>query len=307
MTAPPDEARSAYYVRAVDRACDLLAALGRSGGKLNLGRLAAAAGLTPPTTLRLAQNLVRRGLLEYDHAAGLYSLGPEIVRLAGVRLSSTDIRQQALPILQALRDDTGETAVLSVRAGPYRIHIEQAESPQPVRRVVHIGEAEPIHRGAPAKVLLANLPDADREAILRSLASAGPEQSVAIDRLSSELATIRAARFAVSFEETGAGGAAVASPVWDAGGAVVASISVVAPVVRLDPDRAAALVPRVCRAAEELSRRLGAPAVPQATDPATGPRDGEQGDPGGAQPAQQVGFHEERRRTAPRRDRRTDH
>jgi IclR family acetate operon transcriptional repressor len=81
--------------------------------------------------------------------------------------------------------------------------------------------------------------------------------------LATQLAQVREAGFASTAEELEVGLNAIAAPVRNSAGEVIAAVDVSGPAHRIDPSPRAALVLRTREAADDLSRRLGYRAVPQ--------------------------------------------
>ena len=186
-------------VGVLDKAVRILAAL--EPGPLALSELSEAAGLPRATAHRLAQALELHGLLERD-GAGRFALGSRLARLAGsAGLSGRrSLSEVAAPALVRLRDATGESAQLYVRAGDSRVCVLSLESPHSLRTIVPVGATLPMDRGSAAKVLRGD-------------------------------PTVLRAGWAQSVEEREKGVASVSAPVMVAG-QVAAAVSVSGPVER---------------------------------------------------------------------------
>ena len=95
-----------------------------------------------------------------------------------------DLVRLTRPVLQQLRDETGETACLYVRDGAYRTVISLAESRHPVVRLFVVGMLMPLHAGSAGKVFLAWDKLAIKDAIGHGLARFTPRTVTDIDLLS---------------------------------------------------------------------------------------------------------------------------
>lgn len=165
----------------------------------SLHALQAATGLPRATAHRLAVALEAHGLLRRD-ADGRFDLGPELGALGRIVAERFPLAEQALPILTSLRDETGESAQLFVREGNQRRCVLSLQSPHALRWIVPEGVLFPLDVGSAGRVLSGEV------------AGAGWIESV---------------------EEREAGVASVSAPVHDAGGDVVAAVSVSGPIDRL--------------------------------------------------------------------------
>src|SRR5437762_294903 len=94
--------------------------------------------------------------------AGRYRLGLRLLGWAGAVSAEVGLVEAARPVLEALRDETGESAQLFVRDGDHRLCVAASERPAGLRDTVPIGAVLPIDRGSGGKVLLAWSPDAGR-------------------------------------------------------------------------------------------------------------------------------------------------
>ena len=120
---------------------------------LDFGEIRAATGLPSTTCLRLVRNLVGEGLLA--QTGERYRLGLTILRWAAGARAGIRLIDIVTPLLEDLRDETGETAGLFVREGDARVCVALAETRHAVARRLWIGHALPLHVGSPGKVLLA--------------------------------------------------------------------------------------------------------------------------------------------------------
>src|SRR5215218_6148440 len=140
-------------VQAVERAADLLFALAAVGAPTGVRELGAVLGCSPSTVLRLLTALEKKGLIERDPLTRRYGLGARVHALAGGRARGSDLPSLALPYMRALRDRSGESVVLQVRAGEEHVCLAQVESHHEIRRHITVGAAFPLERGATAQVL----------------------------------------------------------------------------------------------------------------------------------------------------------
>ena len=231
-------------VGVLDKSVLILAALADEG-PLSLAGLVSATGLSRPTAHRLAAALEAHRLVGRDEA-GRYRLGLRLLGWAGAIRAELGLVEAALPVLGALRDETGESAQLFVRDGDARLCVAASERPAGLRDTVPVGAVLPIDRGSGGKVLLAFGPDG-----LGGAAGRFP----AVDP--AELETIRRRGWAASVAEREDGVCSVSAPVLDSGGQVHAALGVSGPINRLGRQPGKALAGPVMAAARELERRAG--------------------------------------------------
>lgn len=146
----PGEERTG--VDAVERALQLLDALGSVDASLSLKELALKSGLTKPTILRLAVSLERFGYLGRG-TDGRYRLGPTLWRLGSVYRQNLELEPILRPALQALVSLTQESASFWTTRGAERICLFRVNSPRSARSHVDEGEVSPLDRGSGGHVI----------------------------------------------------------------------------------------------------------------------------------------------------------
>src|SRR3974390_3293481 len=112
-------------IQLLDRAIAVLYACEQ--GPASLGELASRAGLPRATAHRLAVALEGHGLPRRDD--GRFALGPALAPLGAVAGSGPSLVVAARPVLEGLRDATGESVQLYVRRGEERLCVLALESP----------------------------------------------------------------------------------------------------------------------------------------------------------------------------------
>lgn len=246
-----DEGKST--VRAVERALDLLL-LFTEREEWSMTEMADKVGLHKSTVHRMLATLEYKGFVARNPSTERYRLGMRIWELAAHLSNSDDPAILLLPEMERLRDALGETVSLYVRDGKERIRIQAVQSSQPVRRVAPVGVRLPLYVGASSKVLLAY---SDEETV--RLVLDDPEWPDSIDRESylAQLAEIRKAGYATSYEEREAGAAAVSAPIMDRSGRLAAALSVSGPSGRLTQDVMRAHAPAIIEAARRMGMMLG--------------------------------------------------
>ena len=253
-------------VRAVERAIDVLGALAVADTPQTLTAIAANAGLSLPTTLRLLRTL-RRQRLVVAVEDGRYLLGARVLEFSHAYLRQLDVVSVARPFLTAARNRVNETVVLVVRSGDAWVPVVSVEATQPIRRVMRPGETTPLYASGTGKLLLAGESDAEIEAYLARTELVPFSNTTVVDpaELRTQIADIRALGYSCSVNERGAGGVGVSAPIHDHHGQVVAACMIAAPVSRFTPDVRAACIDAAVEAAADVSRALG-------FDPAAGAR-----------------------------------
>lgn len=252
MTGP---AKSYASIQVIDRAVQLLDAVATGEDAVSLKVLAADTGLPTSTAFRILAALESHGLVGRD-VAGRYILGARLLRYGNRVRERLDLRHEARPILEGLRAKLGETVNLTVPEGDDVVYVERATVAKKMMRVENlIGSRAPLHVTAVGKLFLAERgPQASEQYVrLHGLAGLTANTITDLQRLHQEVEAARRDGYAVDNEEAEIGVGCYGAPVRDASGAVVAALSVSAPIER----RRAEWIPELKQAAARLSERLG--------------------------------------------------
>lgn len=228
-------------VGVLDKAASVLTAL--ESGPMTLATLVQATGLARPTAHRLAVALEFHRLVSRD-LQGRFVLGPRLVELAAAA-GDDKLLVKAGPVLERLRDITGESAQLYRRQGETRVCIAAADRPSGLRDSIPVGSQLSLTAGSAAQVLLAW---EEPERLSRGLT----ESNFSAVGLSN----VRKRGWAQSVAEREAGVASVSAPVRSPQGKVIAAISVSGPIERLTRQPGRLHAPAVIAAAEHLSEML---------------------------------------------------
>ncbi|GAA1808765.1 IclR family transcriptional regulator [Luedemannella flava] len=245
-------------VQSVDRAITVLELLARRGPS-RVTEVADELGVHKSTAFRLLGALEARGLVEQDGDRGRYQLGFGIVRLAGAVTARMDLSRCARPVCERLAATLGETINVAVARDEHAVNIDQVQGTAAVAAQNWVGRATPLHATSSGKILLAYLPKTRRADLLRTagLARFTPATLVTRTALERDLVGAVSRGYAQTIEEYEVGLNAIAAPVRDGRGDVVAAVSASGPAYRFTPDRMTECAPVLVAGADEISHGLG--------------------------------------------------
>ncbi|MET9601600.1 MULTISPECIES: IclR family transcriptional regulator [unclassified Streptomyces] len=239
--------------QSVERALRILPVL--AGGPAGLGAVAEALGVHKSTALRLLRTLNEHGLV-YRQTDGRYRLGAQLFALAAEAIENLDVRDIAHPHLMELNRATGHTVHLALHQDDEVVYVDKVDSRYPVRMYSRIGRPVPLTVAAVAKLLLADLPDAERRALAdrieypRYTARSTPDAAAFLR----ELDLVREQGWATDLGGHEESINCLGAPVHGPDGRVVAALSVSAPGVVLAAEGLLELLPQVLRTADAISQ-----------------------------------------------------
>ena len=244
-------------LQSVSRALSALELIAEQG-EMGVSELGRRLGVHKATASRLVSTLAEHGLVERDAASEKFRLGFGLIRLAGAAMAGLDLVRTAHPILEDLADRTRETVNLGVLSGDSVVYIDQVAGTRSIVAVSWVGRRTPLHCSSNGKVLLAHMDEPElRRHLSRPLERATERSVIDPQALRGQLRQVVTRGYAQTLEELEEGLNAVAAPVRQADGKVVAALSVSGPAFRMH----AIDLPRIARitidAAVAISRRLG--------------------------------------------------
>jgi DNA-binding IclR family transcriptional regulator len=208
------------------------------GGPASLAEVVRGTGLPRPTAHRLLSALETHHLVA--RREGRYVLGLRLLGW-GNQAAGAGLLERARPVLEWLRDESGESTQIYVREGEHRVCVASVERTTGLRDTVPVGAELPLSRGSAGKVLLAWAVGG---------VDARPEAA--------ELRGIRVRGWAESVAEREAGVASVSAPVLGADGRLRAAVSASGPISRLGERPGERLADLVVEAARKIE---GTPAL----------------------------------------------
>jgi IclR family transcriptional regulator, KDG regulon repressor len=247
------EAKSSIQV--IARMMNLLDALSRHSSPVNLKQLATETALHPSTAHRILGVMVENRLVDRIEP-GTYRLGIRLLELGTLVKSRISVRQEALPHMQQLHQQLGETVNLSVRHDDEVVYVERTAAGNSMMRVVQIiGARAPLHITAVGKLFLsADAPEQVAAYAQRSGLARYTENTYSdLSSLQRDLDQVRQRGFAYDEEEAEKGVSCIGAGIYNDEGRLVAGLSVSAPSDRLDKNWAV----QVRQTADRISRAIG--------------------------------------------------
>jgi len=236
----------------------LLTSFSGAEDELGITTLATRLRLAKSTVHRLAATLTGAGFLEQNSDTGKYRLGVALFELGALVRRRMDVANEARPKLRELLEKTGETVQLGIVDHESVLYVYEMESRHAIRMAAAVGGRAPLHCTAVGKVLLAfQPPEYAKQVLGNGLKAYTPKTVTKRETLLAMLEEVAEREYAIDDEESEPGLRAIAAPVRNHTGNVIAALGVAAPVQRMTKKVMQDCVPSVIATAAAVSARLG--------------------------------------------------
>ncbi|EIJ82029.1 transcriptional regulator, IclR family protein [Bacillus methanolicus PB1] len=207
------------------------------------------------TVHRLLSSLEEYGFVFKDKETKKFRLGLTLMQLGFSIRDNLIVRNNALPIMEKLVNQTRESVYLTVPEGSDGIFVDCINAPLLLKVSELIGLRAPLCVGASNKVILAYMNRSKKQQIIQDLIGKGKIKD--IKKLEEDLKFIKEWGGAISFGEITERTVSVAAPIFSWEDKVIASISVIGPDTRFTENQIRDFISLTQRAAEEISEELG--------------------------------------------------
>jgi len=254
-----DGRRRIYRVQVLDRIMRILNCFRHEAPERTFAEIIGEVKLDKSTLYRLLEALRSHELIAVDRMTGKYSLGMKLFELGAVSINRLEASKLAMPALERLAEQTGETAHLCVLDGSEVIYIAKVESKLAFRMPSNIGRRNLAYCTGVGKALLAYLAEEQLETYLAQTPLRRFTRNTIISpaKLERHLLQIRSRGYSVDDQEIEEGLRCIGAPVRDHSGSVVAAISIAGPAMRIAKKNVTDLAACVMDAADEISEQLG--------------------------------------------------
>jgi IclR family pca regulon transcriptional regulator len=224
-TREKNEPQARYFVQSLERGLAVIRAFAADAPLLSSSDVASRTGLTRAAARRFLLTLVDLGYVTTD--GRLFQLTPKVLELGYSFLSSLGLPDLALGHVEQLVVAVEEASEMAILDGDQIVYVLRVPGPQLLTISVNVGARMPAHASSLGRVLLAGLPEAELAEYLRTarLQRFLPRTITSPPRLRREIDRVRRNGYAVVDQELEDGLVAVAVPIHDRSGRVVAALN----------------------------------------------------------------------------------
>lgn len=222
------------YVSSLARGLEILRAFSKTRKKMTLSEVAAETGITRAATRRFLLTLVREGYAATD--GKLFDLTPQVLELGFSVLSQIDTWDIAKPFLERLSDQIEESVSASVLDGFDVVYVCGIQYHRIISVGVAVGNRLPAYCTATGRVLLAEQPEKDWDAIIKAIKLEPRTKNTVTSKsqFRNILKQTREQGYSLVDQELEIGLLSIAIPVVTLSGKTVGAINVGCPSVRMN-------------------------------------------------------------------------
>lgn len=249
-----------YRIPSLERVFELLETLAKHPGGMTFTELVSEMKLPKSGAFRMLTTLMHLQYLTKDERSGKITMTRKILALGNTAICQYNLIEEALPFMRQLRDETGETVQINTHLGAEGVVVDSVPSIHEIRIVVEQGARFGLHCSAPGKVILAWMPEPERERILAAMPFPRWSDTTITDLavFRKELEKVRKQGYGVDLAEgIVAGLHCVSCPILNHVNYPVAAMTVHAPSLRLPESLFSTVAKLIKPQALALSRRLG--------------------------------------------------
>ena len=249
-----------YIIEILDIALNVIDTMASSHEEYHsLSILARQFNLNRSRMFRIFKTLERREFVIFDPKTETYRLGLKFLEISQNIRNRLSLRSEAEEVLKDLAVGTGDTSYLIIASGNSAIVVDRYSGDNLLQLAAPIGSRLPLHTGAAPKILLAYMPEEQRERTIDEIELPSFTPNTIIDKniLRKTLSEIRQQGYAADEQDFEIGAYAFGAPIFDHEGNIVAGISITTPTARCSPKRRKELIRMVLAAAKQLSEKLG--------------------------------------------------
>lgn len=251
------EGQSVASRKTIDKAFRVLTVFSHAQPELSVGELSDQLGMHKSIVSRVASTLCAWRMLEKDLHSQKLRIGERAYQLGSLYAPRRSLARIAKPHMDELVGKTGHSSHLSVIEGREILVVATVESPTALRVIMRLGERRSLHSTAAGKLFLAFQPNLLDEILSRRVAAFTSSTISSSAALRREIARVRREAIASNDGENSVGAGAVAAPVLDREGKMVAALSTVFPLAVVNTGELKKLNRLTAAVARSISAELG--------------------------------------------------
>ena len=248
-----------YTIQSVEKACDLLIALGNSTEELGVSELSRMLNIGKSTVWKLLNTLENKGFIVKSGNSDKYSLSIKYFQVACQYYNQKPIHTVVRGFMEKLSRKYGETIHFAVKDGDEIVYVEKLDGTFNVNIYSKIGRRSPLYAPSVGKVILANL---EREQIMdflnRVKLNAYTNKTIANkELLMAELDGIRKKGYAIDNEEYELGIRCAGVPIKNIADKIIGGLSISGTTSRMTDELITEMIADLTQASSDIASHIG--------------------------------------------------
>ncbi|SDI45963.1 transcriptional regulator, IclR family [Alteribacillus persepolensis] len=225
MTINHQPSESRDFIKSLEKGINVLKAFSADNPIMTVSEAAEVTGYSRPTVRRIFITLQTLGYME--EKSGRYMLTPRVLSLGYSYLSSQNIWNIATPYLEKLVKRTRESSSISVLDRDEVVYVARVPTERIMTISLNVGSRLPAYATSMGKLLLAYLPENERERYIQQLKAKQLTDNTKADSeaLREELRTIKRQGWSFANEELEEGVRSIAVPIYNRQHEVYAAVN----------------------------------------------------------------------------------
>ena len=256
---PREDNQQKYNVPILEKGFGLLELVADHPQGLTMQEIVNRLELPKTTVFRLLNSLCEMGYLGKNEQTFHYFIARRLLRLGLASLSESNIVEQSLQHMKALRDDIRESIMLGVLMDREVVLLEQLLGSHDFAFMIRPGSKFRMHCSAPGKLFLAMLPDDECDRLLDAIDYTKFNEKTICnkERMLGEIGRIRKNGYAIDAQEELDGVHCVAAPIFNEYGNIAATIWTSGPSGRIPESKFPELGRKLIETTDVISANLG--------------------------------------------------
>lgn len=244
-------------VQAVERALSLLKFIGESPVPVSISEIAKRTEINRTTVWRLVGTLESEGFIEKDFDSKGYRLGYAIFQLTGKNDQYGPLIWRSRQILEEIKEESGETVLLSVPNSKGILTIDQVNTDHNIRLIDYSNTLAPFHCTSNGKIFLSLLSEKELNTFLQTPLTCYSHNTITDpEELKQELCRIQEEKIGLCIGELDENENAISAPIFDEDGNIKAFITIGGPSFRFTKDMLLSWRDRLLQAAKKIEQKL---------------------------------------------------
>ena len=253
-----NKSKSKKTIGSVKKAFDIINYIAEQKQEQGATEISEALGYGVSASYHILNTLKESNIITQNEKTKKYKLSLKLWQLGMTAYKQNNISLELKPYLSKLRDQTRETAILTILEGDEIVYVAQEESDKLIKMFTKTGATAPLHCTASGKIFLAYKNQDERDQIIDGLKLERFTENTITDKkdLKRELLKIKDDGYGFDVEERDDDVSCIAAPVFCPNGDVMACLSISGPKNRFSPGNKHQWIGMIVDIAKEASEHL---------------------------------------------------